>query len=159
MFLNESNPAPIMEIKERTPRIIKSSNPFQDKRGRIDNYELPYPVNMANIITSKEGEIRANHYHPEQTQQCLVVLGKYLSVYLDLTKPGSALKSQIVGAGDLEVMPPMVAHAMIFLEDTTFLNLVGGNRDHDKYGKEHTIPYQIVSEDDAKKFRQLHKSS
>ena len=136
---------------ERFEYIIKSKNPFKDQRGIIDNYDLIFPVNMANIITSKKGSIRANHYHPEQLQQCLLVSGRYISVFKDLTVPNAKVRSQIIRAGDLAVMPPMIAHTMIFLEDSAFINLVPGNRDHDKFGQ-HTVPYPLVTPEEAKKY-------
>ncbi|MDO8563587.1 MAG: hypothetical protein Q7R87_01110 [Nanoarchaeota archaeon] len=135
------------KIKERKEQVIKTSNPFVDGRGRIDNYELIFPVNMANIITSKSNTIRANHYHPEQLQQVLIISGKYISVYKDLTNPDSEIKTHIVEAGDLVVTPPMIAHTMIFLEDCIFINLVPGNRDHDKFGT-HTVPYELVKKEE-----------
>ena len=141
--------------EERKEHIEHSTHPFVDTRGRIDNYDLVTPINMANIITSKPRSIRANHYHPEQLQQCLVISGSYISVYRDLLNPNAELQSQVVRAGDLAVMPPMIAHAMIFTEDTVFLNLVGGNRDHDKFGR-HTVPYVLVKDDDINTFLAKH---
>ena len=146
-----------VEIKERKEYIIKSSNPFVDARGRIDNYDMIFPVNMANIITSKANSIRANHYHPEQLQQCLLVSGKYISVFKDLTNTNSLVLSQVIRAGDLSVMPPMVAHTMIFVEDCVFVNLVPGNRDHDKFG-EHTVPFMLVKPEEAQTFIEKHKA-
>ena len=35
---------------------------------------------------------------------------------------------------------------MVFSKDTTFLNLVRGDRDHENYGITHTIKHNIVSE-------------
>jgi len=139
------------KIEERKEYAVKSVNPFRDARGNIENYDLICPVNMANIITSKKGSIRANHYHPEQLQQVLIVSGRYVSVCKDLLTPDATTNSMVVAAGDLVVTPPMVAHTMIFLEDTTFINLVGGNRDHDKFGK-HTVKYVLVSEEDKQKY-------
>ena len=139
------------EIKERAEYIIKSKNPFKDERGVIENYDLIFPVNMANIITSKKGSIRANHYHPEQLQQVLIINGKYISVYKDLSVPESEINAHVVKAGDLIVTPPMVAHTMIFLEDTIFVNLVPGNRDHDKFGQ-HTIPYGLVKKEEIQNY-------
>lgn len=139
--------------EERKEYIVKSSNPFVDARGRIDNYDLVMPINMANIITSAPRTVRANHYHPEQTQQCLVISGSYVSVFKDLLNPSAEVRSQVVRAGELSVMPAMVAHAMIFREDTVFLNLVGGNRDHDAFGK-HTVPYVLVKNEDIDVFLQ-----
>lgn len=141
---------------ERKEYIIKTKNPFEDARGRIDNYDLTFPVNMANIITSKGGSLRANHYHPEQLQQVLIVSGSYISVFKDLSVPNGAVHSHVAKAGDLVVTPPMVAHCMIFTQDCTFINLVPGNRDHDKFGQ-HTVPYKLVSEEEAKQYIKNHQ--
>lgn len=144
-------------LKERKEFIIKSNAPFADARGRIDNYDLVFPVNMANIIMSKTGSIRANHFHPEQLQQCLLVSGKYISVFRDLTISDAPTCSHIIRAGDLAVMPPMVAHTMIFVEDSVFVNLVGGNRDHDKFG-EHTVPFILVKPEETQAYIEKHKA-
>ncbi|MEM4259537.1 MAG: cupin domain-containing protein [Candidatus Pacearchaeota archaeon] len=148
-------------IDERVEKVFKSSDPFSDKRGRIDNYSLPYPVNMANIITTIKPNdnypMRANHYHPEQTQMCLVISGSYISVHKDLAIPDAPVRSHLVRTGDLVLTPPMVAHTMIFLDDTTFINLVGGNRDHNKFNKEHTITYNLVPETDIMRYLEMHK--
>lgn len=138
-------------VKERVEYIIKSKNPFADARGVIDNYDLIFPVNMANIITSKGGSLRANHYHPEQLQQVLIISGRYISVSKDLCVPNAKINVIIANAGDLVVTPPMVAHTMLFLEDCTFINLVPGNRDHDKFGQ-HTIPYELVKKEEIQSY-------
>jgi SAM-dependent methyltransferase len=52
----------------------------------------------------------------------------------------------VVNAGDMIVTQPNVAHTMVFTEDTIFLNLVRGEREHDNYGITHTIPYKFVDE-------------
>lgn len=149
------------EIKERGEYILKGARPFVNESGKIENYDLPQPINLLATITSKKGSIRANHYHPIQQQMCLVILGSYISVYKDLQNPNAPIKHQLVKAGDLSCMPPMVAHTMIFLEDTIFLNLVGGERDSDKFNKEamsHTIKYPLVSPEEAQKYLDLYKN-
>ncbi|MBI2057052.1 hypothetical protein HYT91_02240 [Candidatus Pacearchaeota archaeon] len=128
---------------EKVEKIIKAVEPYIDARGKIENYHLPQKINLLATITSKKGSMRANHYHPEQEQMCLVISGSYVSVYKDLTIPNSQIRHQIIKAGDLSIMPSNVAHTMIFLEDSVFLNLVNGERDHDKFG-EHTIKYELV---------------
>ena len=138
-------------LKERVETIIKGANPFEDERGKIDNYELPESVNLIATITSKKGALRANHYHPVQEQKCLLISGKYISIYKDLLIPNSQIRTQIIEAGDLSIMPPMVAHTMIFIEDSVFLNLVNGNRDHDKFG-EHTIRYELVKPEEVEEY-------
>ncbi len=137
--------------KERDESLIKGADPYEDERGKINNFHLPQPINLLATITSKKGSVRANHYHPIQQQMCLVISGSYISVYKDLTVPNSPMKHQLVKSGDLSVMPPMVAHTMIFLEDTTFLNLVGGNRDHDKFSQ-HTIKFELVKQEEIQSY-------
>ena len=44
------------------------------------------------------------------------------------------------------MIKPNVAHTMVFSKDTTFLNLVRGERDHENYGITHTIKHVFVDE-------------
>ena len=44
------------------------------------------------------------------------------------------------------MIKPNVAHTMVFTKDTTFLNLVRGERDHENYGITHTIKHVFVDE-------------
>jgi len=126
--------------------IIKGDNEYIDNRGKISNYELTEPINLIGYIESKAGSVRANHYHPIQEQKCLLIKGKYVSVTKDLSSPNSEIESRIINPGDLSVIKPNVAHTMVFLEDSIFLNLVRGERDHDNYGITHTIPFILVDD-------------
>ena len=45
------------------------------------------------------------------------------------------------------MIKPNVAHTMVFSKDTTFLNLVRGERDHENYGITHTIRHSLVDEE------------
>jgi nucleoside-diphosphate-sugar epimerase/dTDP-4-dehydrorhamnose 3,5-epimerase-like enzyme/2-polyprenyl-3-methyl-5-hydroxy-6-metoxy-1,4-benzoquinol methylase len=119
-------------------------NNFIDKRGFITNYELTEAINLIGLIYSKKGTIRANHYHPIQEQKCLVTKGGFISLYKDLLSEDDRIITQFVSQNQITVTKPNVAHAMIFTEDTTFLNLVRGERDHKNYGITHTIPHQLV---------------
>ena len=118
---------------------------FVDERGRITNYELPESINWIGWIESKKGTVRANHYHPIQEQKCILISGRYISVFKDLKKPNSPMTTQLMEPGDVVVTKPNVAHTMVFLEDSLFLNLVNGEREHDNFGK-HTIPYTLVDD-------------
>ena len=103
-------------------------NLFVDERGDISNHELTEPINLIGLIHSKKGTMRANHYHPQQEQKCLFTSG------------------QIIEVCQLSVIKPNVAHTMVFTKDTTFLNLVRGERDHENYGITHTIKHEFVDE-------------
>lgn len=126
--------------------ILQGQKEFIDDRGKISNYELTEPINLIGYIESTKGSVRANHYHPIQEQKCLLIKGKYISVIKDLSDANAPIKTQLIKAGDLSVIKPNVVHAMVFLEDSIFLNLVRGDREHDNYGITHTIPYKLVDD-------------
>jgi len=119
---------------------------YIDSRGKISNFELTEPINMVGLITSKKGTIRANHFHPQQEQKCLFTKGQIIEVFQDLLNPNSPKITQVVNEGQISVIKPNVAHTMIFTKDTTFLNLVRGEREHDNYGITHTIKHTFVDQ-------------
>jgi len=126
--------------------IIRGEKEFIDERGKISNYELTEPINLIGYIESKAETIRANHYHPIQEQKCLLIKGKYISVTKDLSYKNGEIEIRVIKPGDIAVIKPNVAHAMVFTEDSIFLNLVRGEREHENYGVTHTIPYLLVNE-------------
>ena len=136
----------VREINPELEWIMRGSKEYIDARGKISNYELTEPINLIGYIESKKGSVRANHYHPIQEQKCLLVKGKYISVVKDLADPKAQIKTQLIQEGDIAIIKPNVAHTMVFLEDSIFLNLVRGEREHENYGITHTIPYILVDE-------------
>ncbi len=121
-------------------------NEFIDERGKISNHELTEPINLIGLIHSKKGTIRANHYHPQQEQKCLFTNGQIIEIFQDILNPNSPKITQVVNEGQLSIIKPNVAHTMVFTKDTTFLNLVRGERDHENYGISHTIRHWFVDE-------------
>ena len=53
---------------------------FIDSRGVISNYYFDDSINMIGYVESKKNTMRGNHYHPIQTQKCLLIKGLYISV-------------------------------------------------------------------------------
>ncbi len=125
-------------------------NEYIDSRGKISNHELTEPINMIGLINSKKGTIRANHFHPQQEQKCLLTKGQIIEVFQDILNPNSPKVTQLVNEGQLSIIKPNVAHTMVFTKDTTFLNLVRGEREHENYGITHTIKYEFVDEKEKK---------
>ena len=132
-------------IKE-LEHVKEGENLFVDERGVISNHELTEPINLIGMIESKKGTIRANHYHPQQEQKCLFTKGQIIEIFQDIINPNSPKITQVVNAGQLSIIKPNVAHTMVFTKDTTFLNLVRGERDHENYGITHTIKHIFVDE-------------
>jgi len=123
-------------------------NEYIDNRGKISNHELTEPINLIGLIDSKKGTIRANHYHPQQEQKCLFTKGQIIEIFQDILNPNSPKITQIVNEGQLSIIKPNVAHTMVFSKDTTFLNLVRGEREHNNYGITHTIKHDFVDENE-----------
>jgi nucleoside-diphosphate-sugar epimerase/SAM-dependent methyltransferase/quercetin dioxygenase-like cupin family protein len=136
---NKNKPEDLEYLKQGEKEYI-------DKRGKISNYELTEPINLIGLITSKKNTVRANHYHPIQEQKCLVTEGRFISVFKNLLDTDQPIITHVVNKGDITVTKPNVSHAMVFSENTTFLNLVRGEREHNNYGITHTIPHILVDE-------------
>ena len=132
-------------------------NIFKDERGKISNHELTEPINLIGLIDSKKGTIRANHYHPQQEQKCLFTKGQIIEIFQDILNPNSPKVTQVVNEGQLSVIKPNVAHTMVFSKDTTFLNLVRGERDHENYGITHTIKHVFVNEEEKNMLLKYYK--
>ena len=126
--------------------IKDGDNEYIDARGKISNHELTERINLIGLIDSKKGTIRANHYHPQQEQKCLFTKGQIIEIFQDILNPGSPKITQVVNEGQLSIIKPNVAHTMVFSKDTTFLNLVRGEREHNNYGITHTIKHVFVDE-------------
>ena len=126
--------------------VKEGENLFVDERGVISNHELTEPINLIGMIQSKKGTIRANHYHPQQEQKCLFTKGQIIEIFQDIVNPNAPKITQVVNEGQLSIIKPNVAHTMVFTKDTTFLNLVRGERDHENYGITHTVRHVFVDE-------------
>ncbi len=128
--------------------VKEGENIFMDDRGKISNHELTEPINLIGLIDSKKGTLRANHYHPQQEQKCLFTKGQIIEVFQDIISQDAPKVTQVVNAGQLSVIKPNVAHTMIFTKDSTFLNLVRGERDQENYGITHTIKHVFVDQEE-----------
>jgi nucleoside-diphosphate-sugar epimerase/quercetin dioxygenase-like cupin family protein len=133
-------------LKKDFEYVLDGENEYIDSRGKISNHELTEPVNLIGLISSKQGTIRANHYHPQQEQKCLFTKGQIIEVFQNILSPNSLKITQVVNEGQMSIIKPNVAHAMVFSKDTTFLNLVRGERNHENYGITHTIKHVLVDE-------------
>lgn len=138
-------------VRPELEYLDKGGKEFVDIRGVIRNYELTEPINLIGFIESNVGSVRANHYHPIQEQKCLLIKGQYISVIRDLSVPDAGIQTRLINEGDIAIIKPNVAHAMVFTRDSIFLNLVAGEREHENYGVTHTLPYTLVDEE----FRQF----
>ncbi|TSC63577.1 MAG: hypothetical protein G01um1014106_475 [Parcubacteria group bacterium Gr01-1014_106] len=71
-------------------------------------------------ITSKAGTVRANHYHKQDSHTCYLVKGKIEYVTRDALNETAPLERVMIEPGHVFYTPPMLAHAMVFVEDSEF---------------------------------------
>ncbi|MBI2474665.1 MAG: cupin domain-containing protein [Candidatus Taylorbacteria bacterium] len=71
-------------------------------------------------ITSKKGTVRANHYHKIGSHLCYLASGQIEYVWRDTVDESDPVQKKLIKPGDLFFSPPMVPHAMHFLEDSEF---------------------------------------
>ena len=86
--------------------IINGKDNYEDRRGIISNYYFDEPINMIGTVESIKGSIRGNHFHPIQTQKCLLISGSYISVSKDLNKDNAITETRLINSGELSVIPP-----------------------------------------------------
>ena len=133
------------KVLDKNEGIEIGSDEYIDDKGIISNYYVKDSINMIGYIESVKNSVRGNHFHPVQTQKCLLIKGSYLSITKDLKEPNAVLETRLIKEGDLSTIPPYVAHTMVFLEDSIFLNLVNGEREHQNYGMTHTLKHELVN--------------
>jgi len=112
-------------------RIVPLPAAFSDSRGAIQTL-VEGGFSAAQIITSKAGTVRSNHYHKTDWHYLYVLSGSMRYLHRPVGSKQEP-ESAIVGAGQLVYTPPLVEHATEFLEDTVLLNLAGGARDQSSY--------------------------
>ena len=114
--------------------ILPLKKPYSDDRGIIQTLVSLNESQMrsAVLIESKKGSLRANHYHKVDWHYCYIISGSIEYYYRSVNSDKEPMKI-LIKTGQVFYTPPMVEHAMVFPEDTTFLTLGGGTRLHEDY--------------------------
>lgn len=98
--------------------IIPLRPPFVDARGKIQNL-IDESFTSAAVISSVKGAVRGNHYHKTDYHYCWLQSGRMRYYHRPVgSKQPPACRE--IKAGQLYFTPPMVEHAMHFLEDSVF---------------------------------------
>ena len=122
--------------------IVPLEEPFADHRGAIQPL-VDADMKSCVLISSKKGTARANHYHKTDWHFCYVVSGS-IEYYHRTTGSDAEPEMTLIKTGQLFFTPPMVDHAMIFPEDTTFLTLGRNSRKQEVY--EQDVERVVVKE-------------
>lgn len=105
--------------------------PYEDVRGVIQTL-VDGGIHSIQIITSKAGTVRANHYHKNDSHHMYVIKGTMRYFHRPVGDT-SAPSWVYVKEGQMVFTPPMMEHAVEFIEDSVFLNITGQARDQGTY--------------------------
>ena len=117
-------------MQEKPYKILPISS---DQRGIIADLLPGKKITSVLYITSKKGSVRANHYHKKDSHYMYVIKGKMQYVYKPVAKTGARKHSLVVNEGEIIYTPPMLMHAVKFLQNTQFLALTTEKRDQKTY--------------------------
>lgn len=106
--------------------------PFVDARGAIQTIVEDKRIVTVQVITSKAGSVRANHYHKADWHYNYLLSGRMRYVFRPVGSE-AAPSSIVVEAGQLVYTPSLVEHAVEYLEDSVFINMGGAPRDQASY--------------------------
>lgn len=95
-------------------------------------------------ITSKKGTVRANHYHKQDSHVCYLVSGKLEYVWRPADDESAPLERRLIEPGQLFYSPPLVAHAMVFIEDSEFYCFATSPRHDRAQYEEDTVRVTVV---------------
>jgi quercetin dioxygenase-like cupin family protein len=111
--------------------IIDLPPAHSDQRGSIQML-MDSPINSALVITSEKGSVRANHYHKKGDHHCYLASGQIEYHY---RPAGSKDTPKVVKIepGQMFYTPPMVEHAMKFLDDSVFYVFSNSDREQSNY--------------------------
>ena len=111
--------------------IISLALPHEDERGYIQTL-VDGDIQAVQLITSAKGSVRANHYHKFDSHYMFILSGCARYIYREVGADESP-RFIFLDKYQLVYTPPMVEHAVEYLEDTVFLNITTRSREKEVY--------------------------
>jgi len=106
--------------------LLRPNSIFTDSRGTVQTFFPQDPIHEYNIITTKSGDKRGSHMHPEFDEYIVVLSGsckfregtpvdgkKYLQWGEEILRPGDTLQ-----------IPSSVAHEFIAIGEFKFISML-----------------------------------
>lgn len=118
---------------------------FVDARGAINKILDDGETNIKSVllITSAKGTIRSNHYHKADAHYCYLLSGKMEWTEQPIGKDAER-ETATLEPGDMVYTPPMMMHAVRFLEDSVLLALATKSRSQADYESD-TVRVTLIS--------------
>lgn len=100
---------------------------FEDERGYIQEV-AEGDFKAIQMIFSKKGSIRSNHFHRTGGHLLYIISGKMRYIEQEVGRDYPVRAESVMGAGESMFTGPMMAHACEFLEDTLLVCAATVNR-------------------------------
>lgn len=98
--------------------ILKPNFEFEDERGRLTQL-VREGFSQFNIIFSRAGVLRGNHFHRLNREAFFVISGKFELT----TQKNEVKKSYFFSDGDMFLIPPLVIHSFFYQTDTVLASM------------------------------------
>ncbi len=105
--------------------------PFVNHNGSIQNLVVK-PMTSVSALDSVKGAVRANHYHRTDWHYTWVASGSVAYLVRPIGS-GDVPDPIVFRRGDVFFTPPMVEHAMVFLEETLIVTMARNVRLHESH--------------------------
>jgi len=112
-----------------------SNKTISDERGTFSNLITFGVWKEANLITSKAGTVRGNHYHVKATEVFIILDGE-VEVYLQKVENGKnigEIERHVVKGGDVFLIKPYINHTFFVKKDSKWINLLSELFDKDDF--------------------------
>ena len=94
-------------------KVLEPNFTFSDDRGVLTQL-VRTGYNQINVVESKAGVFRGNHYHKDNNEVFFVVSGAFSLI----VEKENIQETYLFSAGDMFLVPPFVIHSFDYVEDT-----------------------------------------
>jgi dTDP-4-dehydrorhamnose 3,5-epimerase-like enzyme len=99
-------------------KIIQPDFTHTDERGTLTQL-VRAGYRQINVVSSKAGSVRGDHYHKNNTEAFFVISGSFTLQ----AKKDSECYEYIFKKGDMFEIPPYVSHHFNYIEDTILISM------------------------------------
>jgi|TARA_B100001059_G_C17701745_1_gene510511 dTDP-4-dehydrorhamnose 3,5-epimerase-like enzyme len=114
---------------------------FKNDNGEIINLLLQNFTSVA-LIHSKQGSVRANHYHKTDWHYAYILEGE-INYFWRKKNTTNELNSRVFKKNKMFFTPPLVEHAMFFPVQTSFITFAKNRRDHQNHEND-LVRFKII---------------
>ncbi len=111
---------------------LKSYFSHKDDRGSILGISNKFNIEEINLIESKSGSVRGNHYHKKSFELFFIIEGEIEVIVQKISNGGLVGKQErfIVKENDIFIIKPYIVHSFNILKDSKWMNALSLKHNH-----------------------------